>query len=969
MDENVTPILKQQLSLYNDFLAEAESEGQCGSNVFYTFNLLTGYLHIYGTGDMYNYNAIAMIGMPYYAPWCEDRGYELVKNVVIDEGVTSIGACAFSQCTNIESIEYPSTLKAIRYGAFSLCYNLESFVIPDGVEIIEDYVFYDCTNLKTVHFPKSVIEIDSEAFEYNSSLESITVDSENPNYSTDEHGVLYNKNKTTLVLYPQAKTLTSYTVPEGVTTIGSHSFSQSKISEINLPDSLKTIEWNAFEYCYNLKEIILPDGVETISSRAFVLCSGIESVKFSSNLKNIGYNAFWYCSSLKSVEIPHGTQVISDSAFRDCSALETVILPDTLIEIDINAFSGTAYINNPENREGNALYNGKYLLDVSKDATGVFEIKDGTELIAGNAFDACSNLTEIVIPESVKTIGNNAFSDCEGLKNMVIPENVTEIGRYLFAYCENLESVEINGKISTLDSNVFYSCEKLTSVKLPDTVKVIEASAFYRCESLVSIELPEGLETIGKSAFESTELTYVTLPESLVSIGERAFYSTNINTVSLSENVESIGTDAFAYTSDLTSIEVDAENTAFMTDGKALFSKDGTRLICYFAGIDNSIYIIPDGVTTIDSDAFCKCQNLEAVTIPASVTDNYGFMFRYCSNLKSAAIDAQIRNVSSYAFDGCTSLEKVYIPSSVEQIIYQAFNGCENLKDVYYGGTEEEWGKIINSYGINATIHFNHVHSHTYSGYTESTVDELGYKLFTCECGHSYAEYDNVAKSEEYDVTAMFSPECFSEDISLEVEEVSGNREPGGIYVVDGKTYVQVGVFSLKPVNENGEVIQPNEGETVKIKIAVPEEYKDKTEMVIYHRFVDGGREKLSTADGTLLLENGYMFFEVSKFSEFEILAEVSTVTVISLPEKTDYRYKEEIDLNGIQFKVNHPDGTVEYVTDTSLMSVEGFDSTKIGTQTVTVKYLDYSCTYEITVSYTWWQWILRILLLAFLWY
>ena len=252
---------------------------------------------------------------------------------------------------------------------------------------------------------------------------------------------------------------------------------------------------------------------------------------------------------------------------------------------------------------------------------------------------------------------------------------------------------------------------------------------------------------------------------------------------------------------------------------------------------------------------------------------------------------------------------------------------------------------------------------------SKATEYQNGYELYTCECGHYYAVFDVVSKSDKYDVTATYSPDCFNEEITLDVEEVTGNRDPGGIYMVDGKTYVQVGVFNLKAVNENGEVVQPNEGQTVKMKIAIPDGYKDKTDMVIYHRFVDGGREKLSTADGTLAVENGYMIFEVSKFSEFEILAGTATVTVSKQPDKLTVNYRGTVDLSGIQLKITDIDGSVKYVTDTSKMTVENFDSTKLGVQTVTVIYEEYSCTFDVEVRYTWWQWIIRMLLLGFLWY
>ena len=249
-------------------------------------------------------------------------------------------------------------------------------------------------------------------------------------------------------------------------------------------------------------------------------------------------------------------------------------------------------------------------------------------------------------------------------------------------------------------------------------------------------------------------------------------------------------------------------------------------------------------------------------------------------------------------------------------------------------------------------------------GYMNFEVSRFG-KFVILE---GMAEYEVKSDSDEYDVSVNFSSCCFNEDIALEAEAVTGTEEHG-VIIVDGKAYEKIGNFSLRTVNEKGETVQPNKGHSLIIRTAVPDAYADGADVVINHRFDDGRKEKLSTADGTLVIENGYMIFEVSRLGEFEILMRMAEMTVSKLPDKLNYNYKETLDLRGIQLKITGIDGSVEYVTDTSKMTVEGFDSTKLGTQTVTVKYGGCSCSFEVTVNYSWWQWIIRILLLGFLWY
>ncbi|MEE1012675.1 MAG: leucine-rich repeat domain-containing protein, partial [Acutalibacteraceae bacterium] len=940
MEEDGYPVLKNQPRIPQSLTPT----DKCGENVYCELNKLTGFLRIYGSGEMDDYDTFSAFDWHRCSPWFYDR--DLIKNVVIEEGVTSIGSSAFESCNNLISVDMAKSIKSIGYGAFANCYSLENIVIPEGVETIDDYVFWESGNLKTVSISKTVKSIGEECFYFCNLLEKITVDSENECYSSDEYGVLFNKDKTDLIRYP----------------------SGSKTADYTLPESVVRIETGAFSDADSLENVVFNNGLKSIYMEAFWDCDNIKEVALPGSLTFMGQHAFYNCNGIKSLTVADGAKSIGTYAFRECTALETIILPDTLEEIGWRAFDGTVFVNDAKNWEKDMLYCGKNLIKANEYSyPSHIVIEPGTTLIAERAFSSLVNITEITIPDSLKHIGASAFSNCNGLASITIPETVISLGRSAFSNCENLETVEINANIKTIESNTFSGCTKLKNVILSDTITSIDYGAFTDCDSLETVELPENLETIGRGAFESLRnLTVVNFPESLVTIGDRAFYNTNISSAYISKNVTTIGNGAFACTPNLTKFEIDEENEHFKTDGKALYSNDGTRLIYYFDDDDRAVYVIPEGVTNIDDGIFYLCQNIEAVTIPITVEKLYNSLFDNCTNLKSVAVDSKAKTIGTYMFDGCTSLEKVYFSSSVKEFYHRAFDGCPNISDIYFGGTEEEWNKISGVNNIadfeNATIHYNHTHSHSLDELSNETYPAYGYRLYSCECGHYYTEYDNVSKSDKYDVTATYHPDCFDEEVTLEVETVSGDREPGGVYVVDGKTYIQVGIYNIKAVNDNGEAVQPNEGHKVKLKIAIPEEYKDKTDMVIYHRFVDGGREKLSTADGTLVIQDGYMIFEISKFSEFEILAGTADMTVSKLPQKLKYRYRSNgLDLGGIQLKITDIDGSVEYVDDISKMTVEGFDSTKVGTQTVTVRYGDYTCTFEVEIYYAWWQWIIRI--------
>jgi hypothetical protein len=244
-----------------------------------------GTLTISGDGAMGN------VTWPWDWPWYNYR--EEIQKIVVDEGVTSIADYAFFKCAQT-SVVLPSTLKTI-----------------------EDYAFEDCSNLIAIEIPSETTSVSANAFVGCENLITLTVASDNENY-TAEDNVLFTKDKKTLVCYPAGLT-GEYTVPDGVTSIGSNAFSYvnklttvtlpnsvtsmgdfafafNKMTNITLPDSLKTIGNYAFAECDNLTNIVIPDHVETIGEMAFMDCQSLESVQFPSSVKAIGYNVFYECS-------------------------------------------------------------------------------------------------------------------------------------------------------------------------------------------------------------------------------------------------------------------------------------------------------------------------------------------------------------------------------------------------------------------------------------------------------------------------------------------------------------------------------------------------------------------------------------------------------------------------------------------------------------------------------------------------
>lgn len=345
------------------------ASGDCGANGDnVTWTLYDdGELVISGSGSMagyYNDNR----------PWKSYIGN--IKKVVITDGVKTIGSYAFSSCTNLTSVTIPNSVTKIGYDAFSHCTSLRNITIPDSVTSIDNGAFYGCSSISSIIIPDSVTFIGNNPFGSCKYLTNIIVDSNNLCYTNDEYGVLFNKDKTTLIQYPMGNTRTSYAIPASVTIIG-HS---------------------AFKYCDNLTSVTIPGSVTEIDYEAFAYNCGLTSITIPSSVTIIDWRAFCFCDSLTSVIIGNGatnngTTSIENWAFAWCDNLTEVIIGDNVTTIDDDAF-----------------YMCKSLINVT--------IGDNVTSIGDNAFDRCEHLTEVIISDNVTTIGDSAFNYCFALKDV-----------------------------------------------------------------------------------------------------------------------------------------------------------------------------------------------------------------------------------------------------------------------------------------------------------------------------------------------------------------------------------------------------------------------------------------------------------------------------------------------------------------------------------------------------------------------
>lgn len=220
-----------------------------------------------------------------------------LKNITIPPKVTVIGDNAFGSCDKLSEINLPASVTKIDDAAFAGCYNLDKISLPDGLSKIGKNVFKDCVLLDTLKLPDHLTKIESSAFRGCINLEKLEISSKNKFFKTVD-GILFNKNKSEIICYPQNKPDKTYTIPDSVTHIREWAFSGCKnLETIIIPDSVNEIGEFAFFSCTGLKRVVIPDSVICIDDNAFRGCTGLREVIIESEIiKELGWGIFYNCS-------------------------------------------------------------------------------------------------------------------------------------------------------------------------------------------------------------------------------------------------------------------------------------------------------------------------------------------------------------------------------------------------------------------------------------------------------------------------------------------------------------------------------------------------------------------------------------------------------------------------------------------------------------------------------------------------
>ena len=485
------------------------------------------------------------------------RGQTMITDVVIPEGVTYIGREAFAGCSALvrvkiptsvtqvganlfEGTPYDSTLTgelvyinsilyrcqsdavtvSIRQGttviaeeAFINRVNLAAIVVPDGVSYIGSNAFKNCSALSQIEIPKSVRDIVANAFDGTKWYEDrkhemiyindllyrvpseIIVQSEQPT------GSLSDKDAAELAKSGVATQIIPYTdviVQGETTTICTLAFANTPVQKVQLPSTLTTIHYGAFQNCTALKQITLPESMTFIEGGAFQNCSAISSILVPQNVTYLGASAFSGCTSLTSATLPQAITRISSGLFENCSSLTTVQASSALTSIGSRAFAETSALSSftfPQTLTavGAESFTGSGIVTAN--------LPQSITYLGAGAFADCTKLVYAQVPAAIQAVRERTFRNCTELKNVSIPEGIRYIGAAAFQNDVSLQTVDFAQSLLTICDNAFEGSGVGEGLVLPPALRTIGSRAFAGCMRLTSLTIPADVRKMGSQAF------------------------------------------------------------------------------------------------------------------------------------------------------------------------------------------------------------------------------------------------------------------------------------------------------------------------------------------------------------------------------------------------------------------------------------------------------------------------------------
>lgn len=497
----------------------------------------------------------------------------------------------------------------------------------DGITVTKIGMYaFDNSEAVTINIPKTITYISAEnPFITSYKLMDITVSEGNETYYSMD-GILCQHTDAgeEITAYPLGRKDTSFTVPDGFTSIGTAAVYSTVLESITLPSSLIEIKHHGLAYNQSLEKIDMSGtAITDIGDMAFANCVSLSEVRFSESLQVIGGGAFASCPLIKEIELPLGLLGIGQNAFA-ATGLMRVNIPKSVQSIGYCAFGYDESLQPVEN----------FIIIGEKDSAAQTYASDTDE-----DYGYANNFT-FVTPEDAENMEEYETLEQKQSGDFIYAEKDGEA--YLIGYTAAMPTIEVPSEIEGLPVTrlceaCFYNSEA-SQIILPDTLKYINQFAFLRCTQLESIVIPDGVVEIGESAFDScTALTEITIAGTCEKIADEAFLGCSM--------LEKISVS-------------DAEGGNYAAKDGILYSKDMKTLVLYPAASDRKKFTVPKGTENIGISAFYGAMFLEEIDL---------------SNVKM---------IDDYAFEQCSELKKVKLAKDMESVGYCAFYDCHELKSI-----------------------------------------------------------------------------------------------------------------------------------------------------------------------------------------------------------------------------------------------------------------------------------------------
>ena len=444
-------------------------------------------------------------------------GCSKLASISLPDNVSSIWSTAFTGCSNLSSVSFSRELISIGRSAFEGCTQLKSISLPDKVLTIGDSAFSGCSGLSSVTFSKGLTSIGASAFKDCKLLESVILSD-----SVVSIGAY---------AFYGCSRVSSVVLSRSMTSLGKSAFYNcSSIPTIELYEGISTVEVATFENCSSLTSVTIPEGVIAIETRAFRNCSKLEDIFLPESITSVGDSSFSGCSSIRDIVIPRGVESIKSYAFSNCDNLERVLVkPIIPPKAGTLIFSSTSlkYVFIPQESfdEYNAAsgwkdYSPRFV--ISGDSVIHYTTSDGCLLEPTSLSYMDAELVENTYTEGVGSlrfngivtkIGKGAFQTCTNLATMVLPNSVTFIGESAFRGCTGLTSVTVPESTTIIGPNAFQGCSSLTAITIPKSVTRIYDYAFTDCTGLERIDVvPSSPPIGGKNMFLNTDHCPIYIP-------------------------------------------------------------------------------------------------------------------------------------------------------------------------------------------------------------------------------------------------------------------------------------------------------------------------------------------------------------------------------------------------------------------------------------------------------------------------